>query len=383
MTNSFGTSATQTILPPPTGLVFNLFIPVAGTENVPAVTEFDYAPAPVITSVSPGAVGLNPYGSDPFTPGILTITGTGFNYFSLQAVEATVPGHASLDQSLFVGIITPTTVEFDVPVFEGGGSVPPPSPSARPVISSRLDSGFSDSTRSAGQRAFVPTSFQLSVVSAGLTSNSVAVPIAPSNLTVTSISRHAGSTAGGKTVTVTGTNLTAATGILYSGGPPLGGVGTTTDLTVVSSTELTFVTPAMVVGPGFFSVCDASVCAGQAPATTFDYYDPAQPVVTSVSPSSGSAGGGERVTIEGSGLGSVTGVKFGSRLTTQVSNPAVQLGASTTEVVAAAPAGVVGSKVPITVITLAGTSKPAAVFFNYEKGSPGAAGHRVGHAPGR
>lgn len=355
VTNSFGTSATQPILPPPTGLVFNLFIPAAGTENVPAVTEFDYAPAPVISSVSPNVVGLNPFGSDPFTPDILTVTGTGFNYFSLQRVEATVPGHPSLNQSLFVGIITPTTVEFDVPVYGQGGLVTPPA-------------GRHTSSR---PRDFVPASFQLNVVSAGQTSNTVVVDVATSNITVTSMSRHAGSTSGGKTVTLTGTNLTAVTGILYSGGPPLGGVGTTTDLSIKSSTELTFVTPAMVVGTGSFSACDASVCVGSAPVTEFDYYDPVQPVVTSISPSSGSAGGGERVTIEGTGLGSVTGVKFGSRLTKLVSNPALQLGDSTTSVVAEVPAGVVGSKVPITVITLAGTSKPAAVFFTYEKGAPG------------
>ncbi len=362
VTNSFGTSATQPILPPPTGLVFNLFIPAAGTEDVPAVTEFDYAPAPVISSVSPNVVGLNAFGPDPFTPPILTVTGTGFNYFSLQRVEATVPGHPSLNQSLFVGIITPTTVEFDVPVFGQGGVVPPPA-GAGPVLSTRSTSTKADD--------FVPASFQLSVVSAGLTSNTVVVGVATSNLTVTSISRHAGSTSGGKTVTLTGTNLTAVTGILYAGGPPLGGFGTTTDLTVKSATELTFVTPAMVVGTGAFSACDASVCVGGSPVTTFDYYDPVQPVATSISPSSGSAGGGERVTIDGSGLGSVTGVKFGSRLTRQVSNPALQLGNSTTSVVATVPAGVVGSKVPITVITLAGTSKPAGVFFTYGKGAPG------------
>ncbi len=68
VTNGFGTSATQTILPPPTGLILDLFIPAPGTENVPAVTEFDYAPVPVLTSVTPSSVGLAPSFLDPFSP---------------------------------------------------------------------------------------------------------------------------------------------------------------------------------------------------------------------------------------------------------------------------------------------------------------------------
>jgi hypothetical protein len=105
--------------------------------------------------------------------------------------------------------------------------------------------------------------------------------------------------------------------------------------------------------------------------TDFQYYEPVQPVATSISPSAGSAGGGERVTITGTGLGSVTAVKFGTSLSTRVSNPDTYVGASTTEVFAAAPPGVVGTKVPVVVVTLAGTSKPAPVEFSYVKGNPG------------
>jgi kumamolisin len=346
VTNTYGTSATQAILPPPTGLVFDLFIPAPGTENVPAVTEFDYSPTPVITTVSPSTVGVDPYeyyeaGPDPLTPDILTITGTGFNYFSLESVNAVVTSDSSLDQSLFVGIITPTTVEFDAPVF-----LPP---------------GNSNN----------PTSFNLSVDSSSGTSNVESVAVAPTNLTVSKISLHDGSTNGGLSVTVTGTGLNAATGAWYVGGPPLYGSSLSTQVTVSSPTELQFLTPAMPADQGFFMICNASVCVGNRPVTDFQYYEPVQPVATSISPSTGSAGGGERVTITGTGLGSVTAVKFGTSLSTRVSNPYTYVGTSTTEVFAAAAPGVVGTKVPVVVVTLAGTSKPAPVEFSYVKGNPG------------
>ncbi|MGA2211431.1 MAG: IPT/TIG domain-containing protein [Acidimicrobiales bacterium] len=355
VTNSFGTSAVQTILPPPTGLIYNLFLPAPGTENVPAVTEFDYAPAPVISSVSPDEVGsTSPFGTDPFTPPILTVTGTGFNYFSLQEVEANVPSDPQLDQTLFVGIITATTVEFDVPEF---------SPGFGPA-------GHRADVRAAGDSP--PTSFQLSIVSAGIESNVVTVPVAPGGISVSALSAHDSSTAGGRIITVTGSNLEDVTGIAYYGTNGLELLSTTTDLRVVSDTELTFLTPAAVAGSGFMSVCDASVCAGEPPTTSFAYYESVQPVVTGIAPPTGSAGGGEAVTIAGTGLGSVTAVKFGSTLTKNVSNPLDDLGYSTTAVKAVVPPGTVGARVAITVITLAGTSQPAPVTFTYEKGAPGA-----------
>lgn len=352
VTNDFGTSATQTILPPPTGLIIDLFIPAPGTENVPAVTEFDYAPAPVLTSVSPDVVGLATALFDPFSPDVLTITGTGFNYFTLSAVLATIPGDPSLDQSLFVGVIEPTSIEVEAPVFGEGGS------GSSPAISRPRATG-------------PPTSFQLTAVSGGVTSNALTVSIASASISVTSLSRHSGSTAGGTTVAVTGHGLTAATGILYLSTGPLGAVGTTTQLTIVSSTKLTFVTPAMIPGPGYFSVCDASVCSGAPPAMSFSYYEPVQPVVSAISPSSGSAGGGEEVAITGTGLGSVTAVHFGPYVTTAVRNPLIELGSSTTTVLAQVPPGAIGKRVAITVVTLAGTSKPAPVHFTYERGAPG------------
>jgi hypothetical protein len=357
VSNANGTSATQQILPPPTGFVLGLFIPAPGTENVPAVTEFDYAPAPVISSVSPDEVGLTPNtfyydGPDPFTPVILTITGTGFNYLSLQSVEAVVPGDTSLDQPLLVGIITATTVEVEVPIFVNGGGVIPPG-AHRPHNA-------------------LPTTFNLSVKAGGVSSNVEAIPVAPNNLGLGSISVHDGSTSGGTSVTLEGVNLGSTQGIWYQATGPLLGSSATTQFTIVSPTELTFVTPAMPADNGFFSVCNASICAGDIKSAKFQYFEPVQPAVTGITPPSGSAGGGEKVLITGTGLGSVVAVSFGSNKTTQVRNPNSFLGENTTQVVATVPPGTVGATVAIRVTTLAGASPPAPVRFSYVKGAPGA-----------
>ena len=59
--------------------------------------------------------------------------------------------------------------------------------------------------------------------------------------TITSISPNTGSTAGGKSITITGTNLTGATGVTFGGTAG-------TSVSVVSSTSVTVTTPASAVG---------------------------------------------------------------------------------------------------------------------------------------
>jgi kumamolisin len=339
VTNLNGTSATQPILPPPSGVVAGGgLIPAPGTENVPAVTEFDYAPSPVVTSVTPAVIGLSSLGG-PFTPAILTITGSGFNDFSLEEVEAVVASDPSQDQSLFIGVVTPTQIQVLAPNLGGPG-------------------------------ATTPTSVGIEVVSAGVTSTPVDLSVAPTNLQMTGISTHDGPTTGGTTVTVTGKHLSSVTGVIFYAhgfGLPV----STTDISVLSSSKITFVTPASPPGGGDFQVCNASTCAASPRDGGFRYYEPVQPVVTGFSPSSGSAGGGERVEINGTGLGAVVSVRFGSVSTTAVRNPAGALGPSSTEIVATAPAGTISARVRITVVTLAGTSRASQADFTYSKGAPG------------
>ncbi|MGH9171560.1 MAG: IPT/TIG domain-containing protein [Acidimicrobiales bacterium] len=349
VSNSYGTSATQRILPPPTGVVSEIFLAIPGEEVVPAVTEFDYAPTPVITSIDPSTIGLYENFPDPDTTTELQVNGTGYDYFTLQSVDLAVPGDSSLDQALTFYEIMPTEITCFPPVLLPGG----------------------ESTSDAPRATSAPTSATVTVVAGGSTSKSKTISIAPDNMAVQSISDHDGPVSGGTVVKVTGKNLASATAALFAGEQELGGYASTSNVKVVSSTQVDVSTPAFPAEEGVLSLCNATECVGTARTSSFAYYEPVQPVVTGISRSSGSAGGGQEVTISGSGLGSVTAVKFGSTIDTRVGNPQTFLGANTTAVIATTPAGKIGDKVAVTVVTLAGTSKPAAVFFTYEKGVPG------------
>jgi hypothetical protein len=74
----------------------------------------------------------------------------------------------------------------------------------------------------------------------------------------------------------------------------------------------------------------------------------ARPVVTGVSPSSGSHLGGTTVTITGANLSAATAVHFGTKLGTIISD-------SPTSITVRAPAASVGT-VAVTVTTIGGTS---------------------------
>jgi hypothetical protein len=88
VTGANGSSATSTILAPYTGNMRPndeyIVVPRPGTEIDPAPTEYDYAPTPVITSVTP-----DPYNES--KPTAITIKGTGFNVLTLDWVNIGVP----------------------------------------------------------------------------------------------------------------------------------------------------------------------------------------------------------------------------------------------------------------------------------------------------
>jgi len=74
------------------------------------------------------------------------------------------------------------------------------------------------------------------------------------------------------------------------------------------------------------------------------------PVVTGVDPASGSAGGGDTVTVTGSGFNGATGVSFGSAPVTDLA------AASDTQLTATSPSANASGPVDVTVTTAAGTS---------------------------
>ena len=115
-----------------------------------------------------------------------------------------------------------------------------------------------------------------------------------------------------------------------------------------------------------------TACSLNPPADYFYLYPPGNPKVTSVSPASGPAGGGTKVTIRGQNLGCVTGVFFGTVAAEKFSNQQAELDCgSTTLVKAVSPPGKAGTKVKVTVTTVesdftgSGHSR-STVFFSYD-----------------
>ncbi|WP_157801273.1 IPT/TIG domain-containing protein [Sphingobium sp. LB126] len=182
---------------------------------------------------------------------------------------------------------------------------------------------------------FTPAGY---VATAGATSNTITV--VPS---ITGISPNSGRTAGGTSVAIIGTGFstTPANNTVAFGAA---GNGT---VTAATATSLTVTTPASSSG----AVSVTVTVGGQTTVTgqTFTYV--AGPTVTSISSVSGPTGGGQIVTITGSGFAAAntTGaVKFGAANATYTIN-------SDTQITATSPANSAGTY-DITVTTVGGTS---------------------------
>jgi alpha-tubulin suppressor-like RCC1 family protein len=120
-------------------------------------------------------------------------------------------------------------------------------------------------------------------------------------VTVTSVSPNNGALAGGTAVTITGANFVNVTAVTIGG-------ATLQNLSVVSSTQITGLTPASSTA-GTVAVTVYSTSAGTGACGCFTY-NPAV-TVSGVSPTSGPLVGGTAVTITGTNFVNVTGVTVG------------------------------------------------------------------------
>ena len=145
--------------------------------------------------------------------------------------------------------------------------------------------------------------------------------------TVTAVTRNAGSTLGGTTVTVTGTGF-------YSGASVLFDVSACTSVNVLSSTSLTCVTPTHAVGAVTVQVTNADSQNGSL-ASAYTYQ--LAPTYTSVSPSVIGLAGGTILTITGANFYSGASVKIGG---TSCSSLSVL---SSTSITCTAPAHIAGN----------------------------------------
>ena len=134
-------------------------------------------------------------------------------------------------------------------------------------------------------------------------------------VTLASISPSSGSTAGGPAVTITGTNLGGVTSVTFGGTAG-------TSITANSATSVTVTPPAHAAGAVNVVVAASSGTAVKPNGYT---YVASAPTVTSVSPSSGTAGGGTPVTITGTNLTGATSVTFGGTAGSITANSATSI----------------------------------------------------------
>jgi hypothetical protein len=174
----------------------------------------------------------------------------------------------------------------------------------------------------------------------------------PGVLAVTGISPDTGSVAGGASVAVTGSGLTGATVVKF-------GDVAAPKLAFVDDTRLTVTSPRTAAA-GLVDVT-VTTSAGTSPVSSADHFTyeaaAAAPVVTGVSPETGSVSGGGRVILTGSGFTDATEVKFGQ---VPAQNMAVT---SDAELTVTSPQAADPGPVDVTVTTPAGTSTGA--HFTY------------------
>ena len=161
---------------------------------------------------------------------------------------------------------------------------------------------------------------------------------------ITSVSPGSGPAAGGTSVTIAGTGFTGATAVSFGG-------TAAKSFTVNGATSITAVAPAAAGGTVDVTVTNGG---GSSVATASDQFTfVAVPSVSSLSPKSGSVGGGTEVTITGANFTGATQVTFGG-------TPAGFWVNSDTSITAIAPAAEAAGSVYVRVTSLGGRSATGA-----------------------
>jgi Pro-kumamolisin, activation domain/IPT/TIG domain len=332
--NRRGTSATGHIRPPAEGAVIvnslGDLVPPPGChcETIQAPTEFDYLPPPSVTSVSTssGAASLaSEKGST-----VITVRGAGFDPLGIDWADVGNPARASSMDTSYV-FLTGTEMQIIAPS------------QARTVGPLRMP--FSVKTL-AGQSA------PGTVTYAGVPKVTAVV----NTVNSTQLRGTSGAPDTGRTpIKISGRGFA---GQLI---PPIEftdtrspfSVGTQYTFTVNSNTSLS--TQTVAQNPALVDVrlCTATACSRNRPADLLYIYPPGNPRVTSVSPASGPAAGGTKVTIGGDNLGCPLAVFFGNvKARSFTPGKALLDCGSTTRLHATSPPGTKGTKVPVTVATI-------------------------------
>jgi Protein of unknown function (DUF4038)/IPT/TIG domain/Putative collagen-binding domain of a collagenase/Abnormal spindle-like microcephaly-assoc'd, ASPM-SPD-2-Hydin/Fibronectin type III domain len=156
--------------------------------------------------------------------------------------------------------------------------------------------------------------------------------------TVTGVSPGGGPLGGQTAVTITGTNFASGAIVTF-------GTAAATNVTVTSGTTITATTPPGSAGAVTVTVTNSNGQSGSL-ANGFTYLSP--PTVTSVTPNSGSTGGGTAVTISGSNFASGATVTIGGAAAANV------VVTNATTITATTPPGAAGAAT--VTVTVAGQS---------------------------
>jgi hypothetical protein len=332
VSNANGHSAAAAIHPPLTGAPFvgrsggapaPACVQNATCEVVPATTEYDYLVRPHIASHVPRFSS-----EDPSFPTIATITGKGFDYLGLDWVNIGPSGAAASADVDFVSV-TPTRIQFTV-----SGHRPTNLPVTRPLSLQTLQ-GLSNTS---------------SITYAGVPK-------------LTRVRPRAGPDTGGTRARLTGSGFfgvdSADGGSIQFEYLDLGfsSVQLSGYAANARGTSISETTPANNPGRFIVEVCTVTSCSSPPFSragfnrSLFDFFDPGDPVVTSLSAHSGPASGGTRVRIFGRHLSDVTTVRFGNRRAAARNLVQVLTNGSNNEIVAIAPPGVAGRTVSVVVRT--------------------------------
>ena len=360
-----------------------------GTSATGIVDQFAVvAPQPVVTSVSP-ATGTADGGA------VVTISGTGFTFASAVSFGGVPAASFVVNSDTTVTATSPAQPvgSVDITVTTAGGtSATSPSDLFSVVTPPLLVTGVSPASGStlggthvtvtgSGFTGATIVDFGSTSTPFSVTSDTSLTAVAPPeaagkvNVTVTTpggtspvdratdrfdfvpppivghVSPSKGPALGGTTVNVSGRDFTGATAVDFGGVPAASFV-------VNSSHSISATTPPEAPGATDVTVTTPSGTSGTSPGSQYTFTTP-RPVVTSISPATGSTLGGTIVTITGSNFTGAFAVHFGS-------SPAVIATVeSDTVVKATSPPGTPGT-VPLTVTSTSGTShKTSTARFSY------------------
>jgi hypothetical protein len=298
-----------------------------GCEGVTAPDEYDYVPAPRITSVSTSA-GPASFASEAGGT-VITLHGRGLNPLVLDWADFGAPGRAA-SQVIDYAYLSGTKIQIKAP------------PSRRTVDRTRVRVSVKTL---AGQS---PTDY---AIYAGVPQVTGVVSLS-SRLRLHGVSGAVDS--GGTPIRITGHGLAGQlAGPLEFIAPRGLSAGTEYAYRVSGASAVETTTVAQTAARVDVLACTVTACSEPGRQDRLWLYAPGDPSVTSVTPAAGAPAGGTHTTVAGANLGCPLGVWFGHWPALRFRPGIAVLDCGATQFLrATSPPGAPGSRVPVSVQTV-------------------------------